>query len=67
MDYIKSIMPEEARELVNYFDQTYISGLGQRISRANQCMEQGWGVQSDFENFESLSLLDVLSYHLTQV
>ncbi|KAF0705460.1 MULE domain-containing protein [Aphis craccivora] len=31
MDYIKSIMPDEARELVNYFDQTYISGINRPI------------------------------------
>ena len=35
MNYIKSIIPEEARELVNYFDQTYILGIIRliRISR----------------------------------
>jgi len=32
MNYIGSIMPEEATELVNYFDQTYISGFNKIIN-----------------------------------
>jgi hypothetical protein len=31
MDYIKNIMPDEDKELVNYFDQTYISEINRPI------------------------------------
>lgn len=34
MNYIKSVMPDEAKELVEYFDQTYVSGTSRPVGHS---------------------------------
>jgi len=64
IDYI-NIMPEEASELVNYFDQTYISGINRpigisRLGKKNTTFRNispifppaTWNIQTTIKNLE---------------